>query len=52
MAAMLLVACGRQEVETPPPAAEAAATGVQAPSDIADSVYTTGKIYTVNEAQP
>ena len=52
MAAMLLAACGTQEVEPTPPAAEAPAAAVEARSEVADTVYTNGKIYTVNEAQP
>ncbi len=52
MAAMLLVACGSQEVESPPPAPEAPDAAVEARSEVADAVYTNGKIYTVDEARP
>jgi predicted amidohydrolase YtcJ len=52
MVAMLLVACGSQEVETPPPPAAAPVAVVEARSEVADAVYTNGKIYTVNQAQP
>jgi hypothetical protein len=48
MAAMLLVACGTQEMETPAPAAATA----ESRSEVADTIYTHGKIYTVNEAHP
>ena len=52
MAAMLLVACGSQEVETPSHSTESPSAAVGAHSEVADTVYTNGKIYTVNEAQP
>jgi hypothetical protein len=51
MAAMLLVACNSQEGETPQ-ATKAPAAAVEAHSEVTDTVYTNGKIYTVNEAQP
>jgi predicted amidohydrolase YtcJ len=51
MVAMFLVACGSQEVETPQ-TTEAPAVVAETRSEIADTVYTNGKIYTVNEAQP
>jgi len=51
MAVLLLVACGSQEVETPL-AAEAPAAAVEVHSEVADTIYTNGRIYTVNEAQP
>jgi predicted amidohydrolase YtcJ len=51
MAAMLLAACGSQEVERPQ-TTEAPAAVAATRSEIADAVYTNGKIYTVNEAQP
>jgi predicted amidohydrolase YtcJ len=51
MIAMLVVACGSQEVETPR-TTEAPAAVAETLSEIADTVYTHGKIYTVNRAQP
>jgi hypothetical protein len=50
MVAMLLVACGSQEVEAPQ-TTEAPAAVAETRSEIADTVYTNGKIYTVNEAR-
>ncbi|MBW2398381.1 MAG: amidohydrolase [Deltaproteobacteria bacterium] len=53
LATMFLIACGSTEVETPSLAEEAAPVAtVEARSEVADSVYTNGRIYTVNEAQP
>jgi hypothetical protein len=51
MDAMLLVACGSQEAETPPAAAVTPAT-VETGSDVADVVYLKGEVYTANEAEP
>ena len=51
IAAMLLVACNSQEGETPQ-ATKAPNAAVEALSEVADTVYTNGKIYSVNEAQP
>jgi predicted amidohydrolase YtcJ len=51
MIAMLLVACGSQEVEAPQIAETPAAVAETRP-EVADAVYTNGKIYTVDEAQP
>jgi len=52
VAAVLLVACGNQEVERSSPAMEIPSAAAEARFEVADTVYTNGKIYTVNEAQP
>ncbi len=51
MAAVILVACGSQEPGMPA-ATESPAAAVEAPATLADTIYTNGKIYTMNEARP